>query len=375
MNIPFRVDVSPAYDLLLGLWFVAQPPQGQDRWESWARATAATMKPSQRHQLARWFSGVSSAGMACIALVPPITGEHTIPAFLAALEHLPLPDFLRLMVTRGELAVMPPLAASELLALVGHRRAAQEYVDRYIGLAGRERSHLIQLISEPEPARRQLFDLLSDFAETSFAAIEPSLLDERIAAGDRLRERAYALPDAPPEWLHWTGEYSPAVLAPAVLLADSQLAYYHELDRSLFDGMSYEPLISVVGTQRIFAAPGRSRRSGRLRTPAPPSPAPIERWAHLYGALADPSRLRIVRLLLESPRYGGELAALLGMSGATISHHIGELSKAGILQHERRGQRIYLHIQPEAMTALLDESRRYLFTRDTPSNPKAEDIS
>ena len=375
MSKPFLIDASPIYDLLQAMALVAQPPQGQDRWDVWAREAAAAMEPGRAQQLARWFNDEWPLGTACAALVSTITGEHDIPAFLAALEHLPVPDFLRLMVTCGELTISPPLAASDLLALVGNRRAAQAYVDRYLGLTGRVRTSLIHLVAEPEDARRELLELFAFFTETLFASIEPSLREERDAAGEALAKAAYRLPDAVPEWLSWTGDYSPAVLAPCVMLADRVVTYYHELDRSLFDSMRYEPLVSMVGTRRILASSGHARRSGRLRLPALPSPDPVDRWAQAYTALGDPSRLRIVRLLLERPRYGQELATLLNISGATISHHIGELSKAGILRLERRGQRTYFHIQSEALLALLDESRRYLFetaSDPTPENPKDE---
>jgi DNA-binding transcriptional ArsR family regulator len=361
MATPFIVDVSPIYDLLQAMALIAQPPQGQGRWDSWARETAATTDPSSTQQLARWFNGEWPLGVACVALVPTITGEHDIPGFLAALEHLPVPDLLRLMVTCGELVVSPPLGANHLLALVGNRRAAQAYVDRYIGLTGRGRFSLIQLVTDPESARRELLDLVGVFATSAFAKVGPSLREERAAAGEALIQAAYQLPDAAPEWLSWTGDYSPAVLAPSVLLADNVVTYYHELDRSLFDGMAYEPLISLVGTGRVLAPSQRVRRSGRLRPSTLPSPDPIDRWAQVYTALADPSRLRIIRLLIERPRYGQELARLLDMSGATISHHVGELSKAGILRLERRGQRTYFQLQAQLLRALLDESRRYLF--------------
>jgi DNA-binding transcriptional ArsR family regulator len=366
MSTPFLVDVSPVYDLLLGMALVAHPPRGEDRWAIWAREMAAAMEPSARRRLIRWFNDDWPLGVGCVALVPAIAGEHDIPAFLSALKRLPLPDFLRMMVSSGELAVAPPLGASDLLALVGNRRRAQEYVDRYTGLTGHARSSLIHLLHAPESARHELLELLSDFVETSFAPIEPALRDERVPAGEALTQASYRLPDAPPEWLGWIGECTQPVLAPAALLADKEVSYYHELDRSLFDGMSYEPLISIVSTRRILAPPGSPRRPGRPRAPALASPEPIEKWARLYSALADPSCLRIARLLLERPRYGGELAALLNMSGATVSHHVGTLSEAGVLQRERRGQRVYFHIQSEAMLSLLDGSRRFLFRSDPP---------
>jgi DNA-binding transcriptional ArsR family regulator len=366
MSTPFLVDVSPVYDLLLGMALVAHPPRGQDRWALWARETVAT-DPNLRRRLTRWFHDDCPLGLGCVALVPAIDDDHDIPAFLAALARLPLADFLRMMVCSGELAVAPPLGASDLLALVGHRRRAQEYVDRYTGLRGHARSSLLQLLHAPEPARREWLDLLGDFAETFFAPIEPALRDERKAAGEALTQAKYRLPDAPPAWLGWIGECSPAVLAPSALVADKDVSYYHELHHSLFDGMSYEPLISIVSARRVLAPSGGARRAGRPRAPALAPPEPLARWARLYSALADPTCLRIIHLLVERPRYGGELASLLNISGAMVSHHVSTLSQGGILQRERRGQRIYFHLKSDALVALLDGSRQYLLHSDSPS--------
>ncbi|HEY7341973.1 MAG TPA: metalloregulator ArsR/SmtB family transcription factor [Ktedonobacterales bacterium] len=375
MSKPFLIDVSPVYDLLLAMGLVARPSQVKGRWEIWARETASTLELEQARRLSHWFGDVSAPGAVCVAIAPIVPGAHDIPAFLTELERLPVPDFLRLMVSSSELAVTPPMQAHDLLALIGDRRAVREYIDRYLGLTGRQRSHLIQILIDPESARRDLLGILRFFAASYFDELEPSLREERVAAGEHLTKAAYRLPDALPEWLSWIGEHESATLAPLVLLGNQTATYYHELDRSLFDGMDFEPLISMVGTERVLTEPGYARRSGRLRPPALTSPDPVERWAQLHAALADPTRLRILRLLMESPRYGQELAALMSVSGATISHHISELSRAGILRLERRGQRTYFQIQSEALRALLDESRRYLFetaSDPTPENPKDE---
>ncbi|MGH2503337.1 MAG: ArsR/SmtB family transcription factor, partial [Ktedonobacterales bacterium] len=73
----------------------------------------------------------------------------------------------------------------------------------------------------------------------------------------------------------------------------------------------------------------------------------------LYTALGDPSRLKIVRLLGERPHYGQELAAALGMSTATISHHLDALNKTGALALERRAHRTYFTLDTLALRGLL----------------------
>jgi biotin operon repressor len=56
-------------------------------------------------------------------------------------------------------------------------------------------------------------------------------------------------------------------------------------------------------------------------------------------ALAEPNRLRAVAAIAERPRTGTELAELLGLGAATVSHHMARLESAGIVHVTREGQR------------------------------------
>lgn len=72
-------------------------------------------------------------------------------------------------------------------------------------------------------------------------------------------------------------------------------------------------------------------------------------------ALADPARVKIMSLLFGSPageHNSGELAAMLGISESTVSHHLTQLRKAGLVESERRGVNMYHRPHRAAMTAL-----------------------
>lgn len=72
-------------------------------------------------------------------------------------------------------------------------------------------------------------------------------------------------------------------------------------------------------------------------------------------ALADPVRVRLFSLILTAE--GGQacncdLAAIVGLSDATVSHHLKALRGAGLVVGERRGTWIYYSPVRESLAAL-----------------------
>ena len=72
-------------------------------------------------------------------------------------------------------------------------------------------------------------------------------------------------------------------------------------------------------------------------------------------ALADPVRVKIMSLLFSSnhaEETSGDLAAVLELAESTVSHHLGQLRKAGLVISERRGMNVFHRVRPTAMQAL-----------------------
>lgn len=61
----------------------------------------------------------------------------------------------------------------------------------------------------------------------------------------------------------------------------------------------------------------------------------LEARAELFKALGHPTRLLILNLIKNKPRHVEELAAILQLSPATVSHHLSKLSGAGLLRSEK----------------------------------------
>ncbi len=61
----------------------------------------------------------------------------------------------------------------------------------------------------------------------------------------------------------------------------------------------------------------------------------LEMRAQLFKALGHPARLLMVNLIAVKPRHGEELAAILHLKPATISHHLAQLAAAGLLRAQK----------------------------------------
>ena len=83
----------------------------------------------------------------------------------------------------------------------------------------------------------------------------------------------------------------------------------------------------------------------------------IDEIANAFAALGQPSRLKIVRLLLSAYPKGlpvGEIQKELGIAGATLSHHLDKLRQVGIVTSEKDRQWIWYSVREKALTRLLD---------------------
>ena len=71
-------------------------------------------------------------------------------------------------------------------------------------------------------------------------------------------------------------------------------------------------------------------------------------------ALADPVRVRLMSLLLASEEMCTcDLAPAVGVTEATVSHHLSVLRKAGLIgDGERRGMNVYYRARRDSLGAL-----------------------
>ncbi|MGB3494931.1 MAG: metalloregulator ArsR/SmtB family transcription factor [Elainellaceae cyanobacterium] len=83
----------------------------------------------------------------------------------------------------------------------------------------------------------------------------------------------------------------------------------------------------------------------------------VEDLAATLAALGQPSRLKILRLLLSAHPKGlpaGEIQRELEISASTLSHHLDKLRQVGIVIPEKDRQWIWYSVNADALEHLLD---------------------
>src|SRR3990172_5671292 len=77
----------------------------------------------------------------------------------------------------------------------------------------------------------------------------------------------------------------------------------------------------------------------------------ITQMTDFFKTLADENRLRMLNLLKDEERNVGEIAALLGVSEPTISHHLSKLREMGLVTLRQVGNERRYRLNAQTLAA------------------------
>ena len=98
------------------------------------------------------------------------------------------------------------------------------------------------------------------------------------------------------------------------------------------------------------------------RSPRPVDPERLRQFkAEFFKALAHPVRIAILELLRDGPRNVGEIQALTGVPGSSVSQQLAILRGRGIVAPERAGTTVRYHVTDPQIYALLDAARQIFY--------------
>jgi ArsR family transcriptional regulator, arsenate/arsenite/antimonite-responsive transcriptional repressor len=79
-----------------------------------------------------------------------------------------------------------------------------------------------------------------------------------------------------------------------------------------------------------------------------------EATAQVFKALSDPARVKILSTVAAAvePVCACEFTPALGLTQATVSHHLKKLTETGLLEREQRGKWAYFSLNTAALEQL-----------------------
>lgn len=93
-----------------------------------------------------------------------------------------------------------------------------------------------------------------------------------------------------------------------------------------------------------MASPARIRST--IATIAAP-PAELGELRAFHKALADPSRLRMIQRLADSPATVTDLVEHVGLSQPLVSWHLRTLKQVGLVETRRSGREVICSLRPD----------------------------
>lgn len=86
-------------------------------------------------------------------------------------------------------------------------------------------------------------------------------------------------------------------------------------------------------------------------------PVQLETAANILAKIGNPTRLRIVRLLVRAGDEGlpvGKIQKQLGIPGSTLTHHISHLKSAGVIRQQRQQATLICTMEYDLLRDLVD---------------------
>jgi len=216
---------------------------------------------------------------------------------------------------------------------------------------------VLALIADPEQLKRRTIALYEGIWEAVYQearAVELPLLREAALRGAAFSDRGFS-----EAYAALTGQRVPEVLErpPATF---TRVAFCPSAHLGGFVSyIAYEPDLIVYFSTPHFIDRCRERDAG----PSPPGSDRLSAGSQVdlldaARALADPTRLRMLDLLLEGELYAQEIVGRLGVAQSAVSRHLSQLERAGLVTVEARRGSKYYAVNParfEAVASALQE--------------------
>lgn len=325
-----RVEGSPVYDFLAALFAVYRHGRGLqfDVGDVWVQTARRALGRELLGDLAA-FAGGRALFVSLVSLLERQTSDRGVPGFIRQVAELAAEELVLVLLTSARAARPARDALRAVLTEQGRARTAalRRFARAFPEELGRVGAVRLAR-SDPHLLRERLVRLLEGFYERAYRPWEAEArrrVERDVAAKRRLAERL------PPETFveQATGGLvpDPAVVG-EVAVAPSWFV------------RPYSLVADHVGV-RTYVVPTGEEAGSREE----------EAVLRVARALADETRLRILRMLAGREMYAQQVAQALGTSHVTALHHLAALRAARLVRVVERGPLRYYVLRRETLEA------------------------
>lgn len=348
-----KVDivVSPVYEVLMGLSELAcASDHHHHSLPEFVRKAHSSLRPRLLTNLQRYFDDASYPGMGLLSLV----GENftqDVATFLQALARLPDTDLATALLSFGKIyrgTIRSERPVEELLA---DPALLAQHIEKNMSVGPEKIPELVEIVTHPAAAREDLAELIEHF----WYVLMPPEVEKRLQQQQQVAEQMQARVD------EFGAVRVVTALTNLYLLSEDNTYEQVILAPSSFAGKRIVATDNREETALVVMFGDKNRAFDTLKPEAKDGePLDAETLAKVYSVLSDKTRLEILKALTERPHYGQELAQMLGISNATVFHHLSIFDKIKIVHLERIEHRVYYVLDTGRLGQLLTQGNSFL---------------
>lgn len=321
-----QIDHSLCYDFFTSLMRLNHnddfAPNNQPNQEIYKmiEKTQNLITPKIREKLKIFYNLETSYGMFLVAYIQKWQMKN-VPEFLKRIEDDVTPEEILLRFLHSGLGPSQEITIHTVRKLINNQADAIEFINKNITYSAEEKWQLLQFLTNPAQMKQDLLELYHWHYENIYQHLEKFVEDFLPKYEKELNIR-----------LNKYGEEYLSLLVPIdfkkhkemdqITLALScfyeKSSMYDMIDDLYLFGYRYQE--QIEGSHSVLAA------------------------TQVFKALADETRLNIIKILSERPWYGHELAQKLNVSNSTVSHHVATLALSGLIHSYRQDNRIYFEL-------------------------------
>lgn len=344
------IIVSPVYDVLMALSLISEPEKCENTQQELLEKIRSGLRPRLKDNVDKYFDGRSYPGMGLLSLVGE---EYTrdVPTILQTLARMPRAELATALLSFGKIYRGNLRVQRQIEELLADRQLMIEHIEHNMTVVPEKIESLADLVINTEKARDDLAELIEHF----WYVVMPPMVEKRAEMQQQIAEQTKAK----------LNELGPTRMVQAM----TNLSQPN--DRDAYERVILAP--TSFGGGQITATDNKDEtclivaygaEHHALKAPeAEPEESEVLDAATLskfYNSLSDENRLKIVRALVERPHYGQELAKMLGVTNATVFHHLSILEKQSLVHLERIEHRVYYVLDSERLGRLLAHGSEFL---------------